>query len=290
MRAVTRSGQRIPGMRGLLLATFLGFTPGLVGCLGPPLTPYTLPAGEPLTLLYVVRHGWHTGIAVRYADVDPALWPESRDLGAVTWLEVGWGDRDYYPAPQASIWDAIDTVVRSTPAAIHVGGFDQAPPAFLADAPMVCILVAARALDGFARFIHDSYELQNGAPVHIRPGNYERSWFYRATGRYHALFNNSNVWVARGLRAAGVPVVPSRSVTASQTLRQAEHFAIAAGRSPTRQLAPGSTPSDCGDGSTDPQGSLVGGRCLSVESEGPSEAVDGSAKRHVGKRTITAAR
>jgi hypothetical protein len=232
-------------MRSLLLATLLGFAPGLGGCLGPLNTLDALPAGEPRTGLYVVRHGWHTRIAVRYADVDPALWPESRDLGAVTWLEVGWGDRDYYPAPHASIWDAIDTVIRPTPAAIHVGGFDQAPPAFLADVPMVCILVSARALDGLARFIHDAYELQNGAPIRIRPGNYERSWFYRATGRYHAVFNNSNVWVARGLRAAGVPVVPSRAVTASQTLRQAEHVAIAAGQSRTRQLAPGLASTDC---------------------------------------------
>ena len=216
-----------------------------MGCLGPPLTPYMLPADESLTVLYVVRHSWHTRIAVRYADVDPALWPESRDLGAVTWLEVGWGDRDYYPAPHPSIWDAVDTVIRPTPAAIHVGGFDQAPSAFLADAPMACILVAARALDGLARFIHDSYELQNGAPVRIRPGNYEHSWFYRATGRYHALFNNSNMWVARGLRAAGVPVLPWRAVTASNTLRQAEHFAIAAGRSFTPQLAPRPVSTDC---------------------------------------------
>jgi uncharacterized protein DUF2459 len=179
---------------------------------------------------------------VRHADVDPVLWPESRDLGTVTWLEVGWGDRDYYPTPHASIWDAIDTVIRPTPAAIHVGGFDRAPPASLADAPMVCILVSARGLDRLAQFIHDSYELQNGAPVRIRPGTYEHSWFYRAAGRYHAVFNNSNMWVARGLRAAGVPVVPSRAVTASSALWQAKHFAIAAGPSPRPRLAPAPGP------------------------------------------------
>jgi Protein of unknown function (DUF2459) len=137
-----------------------------VGCLGPAAIPYALPTGEPITVLYVVRHGWHTRIAVRHADVDPVLWPESRDLGTVTWLEVGWGDRDYYPKPHASIWDAIDTVIRPTPAAIHVGGFDRAPPASLADAPMVCILVSARGLDRLAQFIHDSYELQNGPRPH----------------------------------------------------------------------------------------------------------------------------
>jgi hypothetical protein len=47
MRADLPLGQHIPGMRGLL-TTFLGFTSGLIGCLGPLLAPYTLPAGQSL--------------------------------------------------------------------------------------------------------------------------------------------------------------------------------------------------------------------------------------------------
>src|SRR4051794_27833216 len=46
----------------------------------------------------IVNHGWHVGLAVRRADVTPALWPESGAFGSVRFLEVGWGDGEYYPA------------------------------------------------------------------------------------------------------------------------------------------------------------------------------------------------
>jgi uncharacterized protein (TIGR02117 family) len=190
---------------------------GLAGCLGPT-GPVPPPAGEPLRPLYVVQHGWHTRVAVRRADVDPGLWPESRDLGGVAWLDVGWGDRDYYPAPDPSVWDALDAVIRPTPAVLHVGGFEPAPPEFLAGLPMVRLAVSARGLDGLARFVHAAYERRAGRTVAIGRGAYPLSAFYLATGRYHALFNNSNAWTARALRAAGLPVGRGLVVTADSLM------------------------------------------------------------------------
>ncbi|MGH7267650.1 MAG: DUF2459 domain-containing protein [Candidatus Rokuibacteriota bacterium] len=194
---------------------------GLAGCLGPAPTVPALPPGALVRHVYIVQHAWHTRVAVRQADVDPALWPESRDLGDVTWLDVGWGDRDYYPDPDPSVWDAVDAVIRPTPAVLHVGGFDRAPPEFLAGLPMVRIAVSRRGLDGLARFVHAAYERRGGRPVRIGPGTYPISAFYLATGRYHALFNNSNAWTARALRAAGVPVGPGLAITADSLMRQA---------------------------------------------------------------------
>ena len=181
------------------------------------------PPGQALVKeVWVVRHGWHTRVAVARADVDPSVWPESRDLGDVAYLEAGWGDRDFYPEPAPSVWDAIDPVIRLTPAALHVGGFDRPPPEFLPDAPIVRIRLSA---DGFARltrFIHEQYVHEaGGAPVRIRPGYYPRSWFYLARGRYHVL-SNSNNWTVRALRTAGAPVTPWRAVTAGNVIAQAE--------------------------------------------------------------------
>lgn len=178
----------------------------------------------------MVRHGFHSRLAVRRADIDPAAWPESRALGDVEYLEVGWGDRDFYPKPDPSLWDALDTIVRRTPAALHVGGFDPEPPQFLSDRPMVRIPVTERGLRALARFIHDAYERDPaGRTVRIRPGYYPRSWFYAATGRYHALTHNSNHWAAQALRAAGVPVDPATATTAGALLSQACRFGTAVG-------------------------------------------------------------
>jgi uncharacterized protein (TIGR02117 family) len=194
-------------------------------CAGQTSLPWPPPEHAAVRDVWVVRHGWHARVAVARADVDASIWPESRDLGDVEYLEVGWGDRDFYPKPDPSLWDALDPVVRSTPAALHVGGFDRPPAEFLPEAPIVRLRVSAEGFARLTRFIHEHYVLAHDAPVRIRPGYYPRSWFYLAQGRYHVL-RNSNHWTARALRAAGVPVVPWRALTAGRLIAHVEDLAV----------------------------------------------------------------
>lgn len=193
---------------------------GGAACAGPASSPRAVPQDGTVPV-WVIKHGWHARVAVARADVDPSIWPESRDLGGGQYLEIGWGDRDFYPKPDPSIWDALDPVIRATPAALHVGGFDLPPARFLPDAPIVRLRVSAGGFARLTRFIHDHYVLEGGAPVRIRPGYYPRSWFYLARGRYHVL-RNSNNWTARALREAGVPVAPWRALTAGSLIEQVE--------------------------------------------------------------------
>jgi uncharacterized protein (TIGR02117 family) len=183
----------------------------------------TPPAEGGLTRdVWVVRHAWHTRIAVRRADVEVAVWPESRDVGAGTFLEVGWGDRDFYSKPRPSVWDAIDPVVRATPAALHVGALDAAPGDLLPGAASVRLRVTAAGLERLTRFIHDEYVRDaDGNPVRIGRGYYARSWFYQARSRYHVIFSNSNSWVASALRTAGLPMEPGVALTADAVMDQA---------------------------------------------------------------------
>ena len=64
---------------------------GGVGCTtpGPPLYPVSAP--EEPRYIYVVRHAWHTGLVVKYDDIEPHLWPEKDDFPEALYLEVGWG-------------------------------------------------------------------------------------------------------------------------------------------------------------------------------------------------------
>jgi uncharacterized protein (TIGR02117 family) len=196
---------------------------GLGGCAGRSSTVWPPPGQDSLKDVWVIRHGWHTRVAVAQADVDPLIWPESREIGDVAYLEVGWGDRDYYPDPDPSVWDALDTVIRPTPAALHVGGFDRPPAEAFAGTAVVRVRVPADGFTRLTRFIHDHYVRENGAPVRIRPGHYPRSWFYLARGRYHALANSNN-WTLRALRVAGAPVTPWGALTAGSVIAQAKRI------------------------------------------------------------------
>ena len=217
-------GKVIAVVRVLLAVSILAAT----GCAGPAVSVLPLPehpVGAARKDVWVVSHGWHTRVAVRRADVDPAIWPESRDFGDATYLEVGWGDRDFYPEPRPSLWDAIDPVIRATPAALHVGAFAAPPHEFFPAQPVVRLAVPAIGIDGLARFIRDHHVRDAaGNAVRIGPGYDVRSAFYLATGRYHALTYNSNSWAASALRAAGAPM-DAWVVTSAGVMRQAAAIA-----------------------------------------------------------------
>jgi uncharacterized protein (TIGR02117 family) len=214
-------------MAGWLVWTFV-LAVGAGGCAGPvvSLTPAPEEAGGSRRDVWVVRHRWHTSLVVRGADVDPRVWPESRDLGEAVYFEVGWGDRDFYPAPVPSLWDAIDPVIRATPAALHVGVLDADPSELFGAERVVRLMVTPDGLDRLAGFFHAHYARDGGGrPMRVGPGYYPRSAFYLAEGRYHALTYNSNHWTASALRAAGLPADPTTTGTAGAMMRQAAQIA-----------------------------------------------------------------
>ena len=205
----------------------------LAGCAGPAVSlgaPDEVAGSDRLAELWVVRHGWHTRVVVRTVDIDPAIWPESRVFSDARYLEVGWGDRDFYSEHAPSICDAIDPVIRATPAALHVGALDRPPSEVFPSDTVVRVLVPVHGLNRLASFVDAHYVRDaRGRPQLIGPGSSSRSAFYLAKGRYHVLAYNSNHWTATVLRTAGAAMDPSDALTAAAVMRQARRIAASAG-------------------------------------------------------------
>ena len=81
-------------------------------------------------------------------DVSPALWPESADLGPVRYLEVGWGDGAFYPAPQGTLGLALRAALSSESSVLHVAGFDAPVAEFFAGTTVIALPVSPRASTG----------------------------------------------------------------------------------------------------------------------------------------------
>lgn len=154
--------------------------------------------------VYVITHGWHTGVAMRTADVDFAPWPKL-PLPATRYLEVGWGDRDFYPAPGFNLWYAFKALAWPTPGVLHVVGFDEPPARRFPQSEVLELRLARAAFDRLLSHIGASFE-PNPAP--IAPGLYARGAFYPSRDEFH-LSRTCNVWVAQALRAAHVDIAPA---------------------------------------------------------------------------------
>ena len=187
-------------------------------CAAPSVAPPSPTSAPPSPSIWVVGHGWHVGIAVARADVNRSLWPERDDLGPLAFLEVGWGDGEYYPAARGTVGLALRAAFRSTASVLHVAAFDAHPTRYFATADVVEIPLSREGLEDLCRFIAGYYARDGaGRAVAIGPGLYGPSRFYRARGQYR-VFDNSNHWAARALRSAGVPIDPDAALTADQVL------------------------------------------------------------------------
>jgi uncharacterized protein (TIGR02117 family) len=197
-------------------------------CTGSTKTP-SFSAGsarnESLASIYLINHGKHTGLVVRTADIPAGLWPESRDFPYADYLELGWGDRDYYQADDPGLWLALKAAFWSTASVLHVVGVKGSVADRFAGYESIRLELAP---DGFAKlvdYIHQSFARNGETKARpIGPGYGLNSLFYPARGEFH-LYNTCNGWVSRALEAAGYPMGAFRPVTADQLMAKARQFA-----------------------------------------------------------------
>jgi uncharacterized protein (TIGR02117 family) len=177
-------------------------------------------SGEPTVNAWVLDHGWHTSIVARRSDVDRTLWPEVDDFPDAVFVEIAWGDREFYMAPTASSGLALKAALLTGGSVLHVVGVSTPIAIYFSGSQIVQLRLSRRGFDAMTRFIHDEYQRdREDRPVRLERGLYGTSWFYAARGRYH-LFNTCNTWVARGLSTAGLAVTPDGVITAGEVMRQ----------------------------------------------------------------------
>jgi uncharacterized protein (TIGR02117 family) len=191
---------------------------GLAGCLGPVAGLYPPPPQEPAVPVWVVDHGWHTSLVVRAADVPAGLWPEREDFGEARFLEVAWGDGDFYRAPRGTLGLALRAALASRGSVLHVVGFSQPVDVYFAGSK-VELALSSRGFEALARFVDGSFAREDGRAARLGPGLYGESGFYASGLRYGAL-DTCNTWVAAALRAAGCPITPFWAVTAGGVMVQ----------------------------------------------------------------------
>ena len=207
-----------PGLRSLvpLLPWFW-----LVGCAAttghaPPL-PFESGAGTPV---YVVSNGWHTEIVLEAATLPAARWPRREPFRNRRYLEVGWGDRDAYPADRLTVGLALKAALVSRGSALRVSGFDEPLLERFRGIEVVELRLSTPGLDALAEFIEASHVTDAaGQPIRSSRARDGSAAFYLGRGRFHAL-NTCNSWTARALQTAGLPLWPTLTLTAHQLMLQ----------------------------------------------------------------------
>src|SRR5215510_5603864 len=152
------------------------------GCATSGTLLYPLQDQEEPQLIYVVSHGWHTGIVVKRDDIDAHLWPEKDAFPEALYLEVGWGDRDFYRTPEAGLGILLQAALGSPASVLFVIGIPTTVTEYFPRGDIIEIPLSRRGLEALATFVHATYKRDaTGQIIPLGPGNWHKdSMFYLA--------------------------------------------------------------------------------------------------------------
>jgi uncharacterized protein (TIGR02117 family) len=179
-------------------------------------------AGGGRHVVYVANHGWHTGVIVPAAAMQARV-PELADrFPAARQLEFGWGDKDFYQAPESSLGLALQAILWPTDTVVRAIGISRPMEDYAQPAGLVGLCVDDESLKALLVFLEQSFA--RGPEGGLRPSQTRagrRSQFYVGTGHYH-LFNTCNTWTAKALSSMGMDISPTLKLTAGSVMSYLE--------------------------------------------------------------------
>ena len=201
---------------------WLFLTANLCAC-ATNLPPCVSAPAPPSNAVYLVKHGWHTDIAIPADELRGNMTVFQRIFPGVKILVIGFGKRTFMTAP---VHNAGDLVIGPFPGdgVMLVTGLSAPPDMAYKDGVIATLNLPPGGAERLSDFIWKSLKTDDGAPVELRPGFYLGSIFYVTTTRY-AGTNTCNTWTADALQAAGLNINPAGDIFSWQTLSGAEPLA-----------------------------------------------------------------
>ncbi len=199
---------------------FLFFS-GSAGCAPLKQAP---PESEKKITLYLVGHGWHTGIVMPTAAIPAHLLPVRRFYDEYEYLELSWGDEDFFKSNEFKVAIFLKAALLPSASVMHVVGFNGQVMDYFPNSDVIRLSLSDRNFLLLCEFISNSFDYgQQGEMENLGPGLYGNSHFYPAHEKYY-LPKTCNVWTAKALQQAGYPISPYMLMRAKSLLKQMAEF------------------------------------------------------------------
>lgn len=158
--------------------------------------------------MYVVSQGWHSGVVVPAGCIPDSLWPASHDFSDYAFLQIGWGDKDFYQNRGFNLWYGTKAVVWPTSSALQVMGLRQITNLQYYADQTVSLEISREGYTRLCAFLQNQFQQNDSSRfVPLEEGLYQNSRFFLGSQSYY-FPKNSNVWTARALKEAGIDITP----------------------------------------------------------------------------------
>lgn len=157
--------------------------------------------------VYIVSFGWHNGILVESDKVTTELYLAAQEFREHPFVEIGWGDRDFYMASGYSTWKGLKAAFFSKGTVLHIAGLTrQELSAYLAAHEVIQLSLGEEGFKALLKFINAHFARDNsGNTISLGSALYGKGQFYKATGSF-SLSYTCNTWVANALSRAGCSI------------------------------------------------------------------------------------
>lgn len=168
--------------------------------------------------IYVINHGWHTGISLKASDINHVIPELSTRFPDSIYYEIGWGDTGFYQAKEITTGLTLRAMFWSSGSVLHVVGLKENPKDYFAKSEVKILNCDNDGYEKILEFIKDSFQKdQDGYIIPEHHGIYGDSQFYTGVGRYQ-LFNTCNKWTAKALNSGGYHLDPTFKLTSSSVM------------------------------------------------------------------------
>jgi uncharacterized protein (TIGR02117 family) len=169
--------------------------------------------------IYVVKHTWHTGIiCIRKAEFsNPVL---NQLYEGAKFIEIGWGDFDFFRSDKATIGMAAKAMLWPTKSVLHIFPYYRSPENYFEPDKIRTINLSEKQYHDLLNYISGSFKLDDsGKIIPLDAENPVGGKFYLSVEKYH-LFKTCNVWTARGLKEADLPIRPFFAFNSKNVIKQ----------------------------------------------------------------------
>lgn len=175
-------------------------------------------------VIYISSISWHTGIVVPAYTIPNSFWSPGHDYSEAPYLEIGWGEADYYPYEGFNFWYAVKSVFWPTSSVIHINPLHREIEDYYFDTEVVKIEINNEQLEELRKYITEALKLdKNGRIIPAAKGKYADSYFYNAVEKYY-FPKTSNVWAARALKRMNYSISPFWYQTTGCLLNKAKDY------------------------------------------------------------------
>lgn len=165
--------------------------------------------------IHLVKQQLHTGVIFSVNDQLLTYIPELYEFKEKRYVDIGWGDEDFYQTPGFNYYLAVKALFIPTNSVLRIAGYNSDVISYYGKESTVIELKISNSIyKKLCEYISAAfYKVENETVKTSNVGSH--IIFYRSNGKY-TLFNTCNTWIARGLKKSGLPINTFGIITVEQ--------------------------------------------------------------------------